>query len=240
MTEMTPRTRDPLRPTAEQIAAARLRIVLNRRTGKPTSPTVEMIARAEPADDAPSHPITSPSRAEALTARQQRVLEVIRDYLDQHGYPPSVREIGEAVGLTSTSSVAIQLRALERKGYLRPDPTRPRAVGTLVSMAASVPVVGRIAAGGTLLTDESDDEAFALPREIVGDGTLFLLLVTDDSMRAAGIAQGDWAVIRQQSTAENGDIIAAAIDGETTIRRFTVPGDNAVILGRLVAILRRL
>jgi repressor LexA len=204
---------------------------------------------------------------EELTARQQRVLEVIRDWLDRFGYPPSVREIGEAVGLNSTSSVAHQLRALERKGYLRRDPNRPRAVGVLPADAdaeelhrprpAYVPVVGRIAAGGPILAEQAIEDVFPLPREIVGEGSLFLLKVVGDSMVDAAITDGDWVVVRQQNVAENGEIVAAMIDGEATVKTFKrrdghvwllpsnpayepIPGDEATVLGRVVAVLRSL
>ncbi len=209
-----------------------------------------------------------------LTLRQRRVLEVIRDWVERFGYPPSVREIGEAVGLTSTSSVAHQLRALERKGYLRRDPNRPRAVGVRPAEAAPeapepadeehsrprptyVPVVGRIAAGGPVLAEEAVEDVFPLPREIVGEGALFLLRVAGDSMIEAAITDGDWVVVRQQPTADNGDIVAAMIDGEATVKTFKrreghiwllphnsayepIPGDEATVLGRVVAVLRRL
>ena len=202
-----------------------------------------------------------------LTARQQRVLEVIRDWVERFGYPPSVREIGEAVGLTSTSSVAHQLRALERKGYLRRDPNRPRAVGVLPAdvdteelnrpRPAYVPVVGRIAAGGPILAEQAIEDVFPLPREIVGEGSLFLLKVVGDSMVDAAITDGDWVVVRQQPTAENGDIVAAMIEGEATVKTFKlrdghvwlmphnaayepIPGDEATVLGKVVAVLRRL
>ncbi|HEX7660277.1 MAG TPA: transcriptional repressor LexA [Pseudonocardiaceae bacterium] len=207
--------------------------------------------------------------APGLTARQQRVLEVIREWLDRVGYPPSVREIGEAVGLTSTSSVAHQLRALERKGYLRRDPHRPRAVGVLATddrqtdEAANqptptyVPVVGRIAAGGPILAEQSIEDVFPLPKEIVGEGPLFLLKVVGDSMIDAAITDGDWVVVREQPTAENGEVVAAMIDGEATVKTLKlrdghvwlmphneayepIPGDEATILGRVVAVLRRL
>ena len=202
-----------------------------------------------------------------LTARQQRVLEVIRDWLDRFGYPPSVREIGEAVGLQSTSSVAHQLRALERKGYLRRDPNRPRAVGVLPPDAdaedfshrprpAYVPVVGRIAAGGPILAEQAIEDVFPLPRQLVGEGTLFLLKVAGDSMMNAAITDGDWVVVRQQEDAQNGEIVAAMLDGEATVKTFKrgdghvwliphnpaytpILGDEATILGRVVAVLRR-
>jgi repressor LexA len=205
-----------------------------------------------------------------LTPRQRRILEVIREWVERRGYPPSVREIGEAVGLTSTSSVAHQLRALERKGYLRRDPNRPRAVGVLppdadieAAEAAArpqptyVPVVGRIAAGGPILAEQAVEDVFPLPREIVGEGTLFLLRVVGDSMIDAAITDADWVVVRQQPSAENGEIVAAMLDGEATVKTFRrrdghvwflpqnpayepILGDDATVLGKVVAVLRRL
>ncbi len=211
---------------------------------------------------------------DGLTPRQRRVLEVIREWVERFGYPPSVREIGEAVGLTSTSSVAHQLRALERKGYLRRDPNRPRAVGVRPADSAHdvsespseqparpspifVPVVGRIAAGGPVLAEQAVEDVFPLPREIVGEGSLFLLRVAGDSMVEAAITDGDWVVVRQQPSAENGDIVAAMIDGEATVKTFKrrdghiwllphnpayepILGDETTVLGRVVAVLRRL
>jgi repressor LexA len=204
-----------------------------------------------------------------LTLRQRKVLDVIRDWVDRFGYPPSVREIGEAVGLTSTSSVAYQLRALERKGFLRRDANRPRAVGMLPPeidpgldpmskpTPAYVPMVGRIAAGGPILAEESIEDVFPLPREIVGEGELFLLRVVGDSMIDAAITDGDWVVIRKQPTADQGEIVAAMIDGEATVKTFKrkdghvwlmphnpayqpINGDEATILGKVVTVLRRL
>ncbi|HWM05757.1 MAG TPA: transcriptional repressor LexA [Actinophytocola sp.] len=218
--------------------------------------------------------------------RQREVLEVIRTWVERFGYPPSVREIGEAVGLTSTSSVAYQLRALEQKGYLRRDPNRPRAIGVLPPDAVPVPadaevgaatlvgedtveetestprptyvpVLGRIAAGGPILAEEAVEDVFPLPKEIVGEGALFLLRVTGDSMIDAAITDQDWVVVRQQPTADNGEIVAAMIDGEATVKTFKrkdghvwllphneayepIPGDDATILGKVVAVLRRL
>jgi repressor LexA len=211
---------------------------------------------------------------DSLTPRQRRVLEVIREWVQRFGYPPSVREIGEAVGLTSTSSVAHQLRALEHKGYLRRDPNRPRAVGVRPvdspPQAAEtpseepdrpkpvfVPVVGRIAAGGPVLAEQAVEDVFPLPKELVGEGSLFLLRVAGDSMVEAAITDGDWVVVRQQPSAENGDIVAAMIDGEATVKTFKrrdghvwllphnpayqpIPGDEATVLGRVVTVLRRL
>ncbi|MBB2913184.1 repressor LexA [Streptosporangium becharense] len=214
-----------------------------------------------------------------LTPRQRKILEVIRDSVQQRGYPPSMREIGEAVQLTSTSSVSHQLTALQRKGYLRRDPHRPRALEvrlpgepvlwvdpdsnnedeTPVSRptAAYVPLVGRIAAGGPILAEESIEDVFALPKQLVGEGTLFLLQVSGDSMIEAAIADGDWVVVRQQPVADNGDVVAAMIDGEATVKTFKrkdghvwlvphnpnydpIPGDEATVLGKVVAVLRKL
>jgi len=211
-----------------------------------------------------------------LTMRQQKVLKVIRDSVARRGYPPSVREIGEAVGLKSPSSVAHQLTALERKGLLRKDPNRPRAVDIRTAdqfdqdnqemdeagfsahpTPAYVPVVGRIAAGGPILADEAIEDVFPLPRALVGEGNLFLLRVVGESMIEAAITDGDWVVVQQQSTAENGEIVAAMIDGEATVKTFRrrdghvwlmpsnsafepIPGDESVILGRVAAVLRKI
>jgi repressor LexA len=231
-----------------------------------------------------------PDPAHVLTWRQRRVLQVIRESVQRRGYPPSMREIGEAVGLTSTSSVSYQLSTLQSKGYLRRDPNRPRAVevrlpgkppmradepvdGMDETVAhdvierdeagaqaahdtAYVPLVGRIAAGGPILAEEVVEDVFPLPRQIVGEGTLFLLKVAGDSMIEAAIADGDWVVVRQQPVAENGDIVAAMIDGEATVKTLKrkdghvwlmpqnvayepIPGEEAAVLGRVVAVLRR-
>jgi repressor LexA len=206
-----------------------------------------------------------------LTPRQRKVLEVIRDSVERRGYPPSMREIGESVGLTSTSSVAHQLSTLERKGFLRRDPNRPRAVEVMVPAAphdvtgegdarptpAYVPVVGAIAAGAPILADQVVEDVFPLPRQLVGDGQLFLLQVKGDSMIDAAITDGDWVVVKQQQTAENGDIVAALLDTEATVKTFQrkdgkvwlmphnpdyspIDGDDATILGRVTAVLRRI
>lgn len=213
---------------------------------------------------------SEPNGTAELSERQLRVLDAIKEWMRNHGYPPSVREIGDAVGLTSTSSVAYQLRVLEKKGYLRRDPHRPRTVGVLVTdqepdntafgiqaNPAYVPVVGRIAAGGPILAEESIEDVFPLPKEIVGEGALFLLQVVGDSMVDLAITDGDWVAVRQQPDADNGDVVAAMIEGEATVKTFKraddhvwlVPhneafepilGDDAVILGKVVAVLRRL
>jgi repressor LexA len=214
-----------------------------------------------------------------LTPRQRKILEVIRDSVQQRGYPPSMREIGEAVQLTSTSSVSHQLTALQRKGYLRRDPHRPRALEVRLPgepalwvdpvgpgedeplitrpTATFVPLVGRIAAGGPILAEERVEDVFALPKQLVGEGTLFLLQVSGDSMIDIAIADGDWVVVRQQPVADNGDIVAAMIDGEATVKTFKrkdghvwlvphnagydpIPGDDATVLGKVVAVLRKL
>jgi repressor LexA len=218
-------------------------------------------------------PMASPAAeliASDLTARQRRILEFIRDWVEQYGYPPSVREIGEAVGLVSPSSVAYQLKELERKGYLRRDPNRPRAVDVrppseLVDdetvraqrpTPAYVPVLGRIAAGGPILAEQAIEDVFPLPRELVGEGNLFLLQVKGDSMVEAAICDGDWVAVRQQPTANAGEIVAAMLEGEATVKTYRprdghvwlmpanpafdpIPGDDATILGRVVAVLRR-
>jgi repressor LexA len=211
-----------------------------------------------------------PPDASGLTPRQHRVLEVIRDSVERRGYPPSMREIGEAVGLTSTSSVAHQLATLERKGFLRRDPNRPRAVEVKVPAVPDdatgegdarpaptyVPVVGRIAAGGPILAEQVVEDVFPLPRQLVGDGQLFLLQVKGDSMVDAAITDGDWVVVRSQQSADPGDIVAAMLDDEATVKTFSrkdghvwllpanadyspIDGDHATILGRVTAVLRR-
>ena len=214
--------------------------------------------------------------ASGLTERQRTILEVIRASVTTRGYPPSIREIGDAVGLTSTSSVAHQLRTLERKGYLRRDANRPRAVdvrGSDETQATSVrtdvdgsdalpeptfvPVLGRIAAGGPILAEQAVEDVFPLPKELVGEGSLFLLKVVGESMVDAAICDGDWVVIRQQNVADNGDIVAAMIDGEATVKTFKrtsgqvwlmphnpafdpIPGNDAAILGKVVTVIRKI
>ena len=224
-----------------------------------------------------------PPDATGLTPRQQRVLAHIKDSIEKRGYPPSMREIGEAVGLTSSSSVAHQLKMLEEKGFLKRDPNRPRAlevflpevmaarrsisgaeestfdetgVGDAMPAAAYVPVVGRIAAGGPILAEERVEDVFPLPKQLVGEGQLFLLEVRGDSMIDVAICDGDYVVIRQQPTAENGEIVAAMIDGEATVKTFQrrdgnvwllphnaaydpIDGNDATILGKVTAVLRR-
>jgi repressor LexA len=261
---------EPLRPTAEQVAAAQLRVILDRRTGRTTPAVVHEIAQTTPADQprpaARPHPgirrprgvteggakrepvpakvltVPGPDDEAALPIRQREVLNVIRAWVQRYGYPPSVREIGAAVGLTATSSVAYLLGSLERKGFLRRDPNRPRAIDVLPAATdpAYVPVIGRIAAGGPILSEQTVEDVFPLPREIVGEGPLFLLRVHGDSMINAAIADGDWVVVRQQPVADNGEIVAAMIDGEAAVTIFRRSEEHVTILGVVVAVLRRL
>lgn len=216
-----------------------------------------------------------------LTARQRRILEFIQISVQTRGYPPSIREMGEAVGLTSSSSVAHQLKVLETKGFLRRDPRRPRAlevcppdehrtepelpqipadvtgIGDAFPEAVNVPVLGRIAAGAPILATEQVEEVMPLPRDLVGSGTVFMLEVRGDSMVDAAICNGDYVVIRQQPTADNGDFVAALLDDEATVKEFRrtgghllllphnpayepIDGDRATILGKVVAVLRRI
>lgn len=244
-----------------------------------------------------------------LTYRQRAVLEVIRASVTDRGYPPSMREIGEAVGLNSPSSVKHQLAQLEEKGYLRRDPNRPRAIEVVAeapvisavpgaaprsdaesaawadrarsgeplrppspapapapvtvvlpeppdSATSYVPLVGRIAAGGPILAEQAIEDVVALPKRIVGEGELFLLEVVGESMIEAAICDSDWVVVRRQPVAENGEIVAAMIDGEATVKTYKrtkdatwllpanpafspIDGTHAEILGRIVAVLRR-
>ncbi len=217
-------------------------------------------------------------RRKSLSEKQLAILDVIQRSVRQRGYPPSMREIGDAVGLASLSSVTHQLNQLELSGYLRRDPNRPRALEVLIELppsteegaarvsesfqsgvqvadAAMVPLVGRIAAGVPITADQQIDEIFPLPRQLVGKGELFMLKVVGESMIDAAICDGDWVVVRQQKTAENGEIVAAMLDSEATIKVFRqrdghtwllprnsnfepIVGDFAEILGKVVAVLR--
>ncbi len=214
-----------------------------------------------------------PPDASGLTPRQTKVLETIRDAVAQRGYPPSMREIGQAVGLTSTSSVAHQLKVLEEKGFIKRDGSRPRAlevflpesmaarraissadessfdetgVGDALPAASYVPMLGR----------KQVEDVFPLPKQLVGDGQLFLLEVRGESMIDAAICDGDYVVIRQANTAENGQMVAAMIDGEATVKTFSrksgqvwllphndafepIDGTHATILGIVTAVLRK-
>ena len=211
-----------------------------------------------------------------LTSRQRKIVQVIEDSMQRRGYSPTLREIGEAAGLASTSSVAYQLSRLEKKGCLSRGPGRPRtAVVRLLTQPQAdrshddieggiteVPLVGRIAAGPPILADELVEDIIPLPRQLVGEGDLIILKVVGDSMINAAITDGDWVVVRRESDVENGDIVAAMIesdmsaDGEATVKTFrksdghvwlvphnpaytSILGDEAKILGKVVAVLRR-
>jgi repressor LexA len=213
-----------------------------------------------------------------LTARQRKIIQAIEDSTQRSGYPPTLREIAGAAGLASLSSVSYQLTTLEKKGYLSRGVGRPRTAVVRPAAdpgskqpagearadvdwrgVASVPLVGRIAAGGPILAQELIDDTFLLPRQLVGDGNLILLKVCGDSMIGAAIADGDWVVVRRETDVENGDIVAATIDGvevEGTVKTFKrsdghvwlmphnplygpIPGDRAEIVGKVVAVLRR-
>lgn len=237
-----------------------------------------------------------------LSARQRRILEVISDAVLLRGYPPSIREIGDATGLQSTSSVAYQLKQLEEKGFLRRDPNKPRAVdvrhlshpdsssitsgrGTSEDAHASdsdareksgattasgsavppessqvtyIPVVGRIAAGSPITAEENIDTYFPMPDDVVGQGDLYMLQVVGLSMKDAGILDGDWVIVRSQDTANNGDFVAALLDGEeATVKEFhrdssgvwllphnedfePIDGTHATIMGKVVSVFRKL
>ncbi|WP_225217027.1 transcriptional repressor LexA [Arthrobacter pullicola] len=229
-----------------------------------------------------------------MTPRQKKILETIQASVTANGYPPSMREIGDTVGLASLSSVTHQLSQLEKMGYIRRDPKRPRAMEILVPLlmhtertgpgtaagtakeqeahsaaqsnvtelttavdTAMVPLVGRIAAGGPILADQVVEEMIPLPRQLVGHGELFMLRVSGDSMVDAAICDGDWVVVRRQPTAENGDIVAALLDDEATVKTFRqrnghtwllpqntryepIMGDHATIMGKVVSVMRSL
>jgi repressor LexA len=207
----------------------------------------------------------------ALTERQLRILQVIREAVEARGYPPSVREIGEAVGLRSPSSVHSQLATLADRGYLRRDPSRPRAIelrfdlDTELSLhpapTRTVPLVGEIAAGAPILAEERIEQAYALPKDLGGEGTLFMLRVRGESMVEAGVMPGDLVVVRKQEAVEQGEMCAALVDGEATVKFFrrtpvgevfldpanpafepipVAPDADAAILGKVVAVLRSL
>lgn len=231
-----------------------------------------------------------PKAAKGLTVRQKKILETIQRSVNENGYPPSMREIGDTVGLASLSSVTHQLSQLEKLGYLRRDPKRPRAMEVLMPLTldggtgipgveapatlrstgglavtelasasdtALVPLVGRIAAGGPILADQTVEDVLPLPRQLVGHGELFMLKVAGDSMIDAAICDGDWVVVRRQNDAVNGDIVAALLDDEATVKTFRqrdghtwllpqntqyepILGDHATIMGKVVSVLRSL
>lgn len=204
-----------------------------------------------------------------LTARQRQILDFIRADIHRRGFPPSVREIGEAVGLSSSSTVHSHLAALESKGLIRRDPSKPRALEVLdyrdneraidYDSVQAVPLVGQVAAGSPILAAENIEATFPLPTSFAGEGT-FVLRVKGESMVEAGILDGDFVVVRQQSTASNGDIVVAMIDEDATVKRFFRESDRVrlqpenpamdpiyvdehvdlAILGKVVALFRRI
>ncbi|CAB4560993.1 MAG: transcriptional repressor LexA [Actinobacteria bacterium] len=208
--------------------------------------------------------------SETLTERQRQILHVIEKSMQDRGYPPSVREIGEAVGLNSPSTVHNHLSSLQKMGFLRRDPTKPRALevrfdtNSEVAMerrpSRHVPLIGEVAAGTGLLAQENVEDLIPLPTDFTGEGELFMLKVRGDSMIDAGILDGDFVVARQQNVAENGDIVVAGIPGdEATIKTFKKSGntitlipsnasmkpmvftsDEVHVFGKLVTVMRRL
>ena len=201
-----------------------------------------------------------------LTSRQLKILEAIKSAMEEKGYPPSMREIGDAAGLASPSSVKYQLEALEAKGWIRRDLSRGRALEVLTpgderfedikpERTHNIPLVGRIAAGGPILAEQNVEELFPLPAAIVGEGELFMLKVVGDSMVDVAICDGDYVVIRAQKDCNKGEIVAAMIDGEATVKTWSkkdghfwllpanddflpIPADDAQILGKVTAVLR--
>lgn len=206
--------------------------------------------------------------ASTLPSRQQRILATIRDWVAAHGCTPSTGQIGDAVGLRSTSSVSKHLKSLEEKGFLRRGTAMARQLDVRPFLAeatrgrssennVTVPVVGDIAAGAPILAEEHADETLTLPRELVGSGTVFGLRVRGESMIDAAICDGDVVVVRRQDEAHSGEIVAAMIDGEATVKVFrrrdghvfleprnpayaVIDGDDAVVLGKVVSVMRRI
>ena len=204
-----------------------------------------------------------------LTEVQSNILEAIVSYRREKGYNPTMREVGEAVGLSSTSSVSYQLSQLRELGFLSKADAGQRAMDVLKSApgmstasrievsdnVVSIPLVGRIAAGGPILAEQNIENHFTLPRELVGNGDLFILKVSGDSMIDAAICDGDWVVVRQQQTADNGDIVAALLEDSATVKVFKqtngqtwllprnsaydpIDGTHAVIMGKVVSVIR--
>ncbi|TQN32320.1 SOS-response transcriptional repressor LexA [Haloactinospora alba] len=243
---------------------------------RPDGVSITAFRPAVSGSDSGRNSSAQPSSAPSLTTRQQSVLNCIHRYVRQRGYPPSIREIGDTVGLSSPSSVAHQLKVLQRKGYLYRDQNRPRAVEIRIpgqppvrswehaaedpasdsASSTDVPVVGRIAAGGPILAEESVENTLTLPKQLVGEGRLFILTVIGESMVDAAITDGDLVVVRQQPDADNGDIVAALLDEEATVKELKrekghvwlmprnasfepINGDEATILGKVVAVMRR-
>ena len=203
-------------------------------------------------------------KSKGISRRQEQILHYIRQETETQGYPPSVREIGRAVGLKSTSTVHGHLSQLERKGYIRRDSSKPRAIEVLPaagvlprSASVTVPLVGRVTAGLPVLAVENIEDYFPLPKDFGEPGTLFMLRVTGDSMIEVGILDGDYVIVRQQENAENGEIVVALIEDEATIKRFfkekdkirlqpensfmePIIVDDVSVLGRVTGVVRRI
>ena len=210
------------------------------------------------------------SNLDSLSDKQREILACINEAITRTGYPPSLREIGDSVGLSSISSVSHQLTQLELRGFIRRDPNLNRAIEILVELDSNpdavrvreddiihVPLVGKIAAGIPITAEQNVDDMFALPRQMVGQGNVFMLKVQGDSMIDAAICDGDYVVVREQKTAENGDIVAAMLDHEATVKVFKqrdghvwlmphnpayepILGDHAQIMGKVVSVLRKI
>jgi repressor LexA len=197
-----------------------------------------------------------------LTQRQQEIFDFVKRYVGEHGYPPTVRDIGKAIGLASSSTVHAHLANLEKLGVLRRDPTKPRAIEVLKDKArevvapAGLPVVGQVAAGQPVLADENIEEYVPVPGIAGGDDGEFVLRVKGDSMKDAGILEGDFVIVRRQETAGDGDIVVALVGEEATVKRFFRENDHvrlqpeneamepirtreAQVLGRVVGLCRR-
>jgi repressor LexA len=197
-----------------------------------------------------------------LTKRQREIFDYVKSYGEEHGYPPTVRDIGKAIGLTSSSTVHAHLANLEKLGVLRRDPTKPRAIEVLVEKAkaavapAGLPIVGQVAAGQPVLAEENIEEYVPVPQIAGGDEGEFVLRVKGDSMVGAGIFEGDYVVVRPQETASDGEIVVALVEDEATVKRFFKEDDhvrlqpendtldpirsrNVQLLGRVVGVCRR-
>lgn len=203
-------------------------------------------------------------KSKVISRRQEQILDYIKAETETQGYPPSVREIGRAVGLKSTSTVHGHLAQLERKGYIRRDSSKPRAIEMLPaagilprSASVTVPLVGRVTAGLPVLAVENIEDYFPLPKDFGEQGTLFMLRVTGDSMIEAGILDGDYVIVRQQENAENGEIVVALLEDEATVKRFfkekgklrlqpenrfmdPIIVEDASILGKVIGVVRRI
>ena len=200
---------------------------------------------------------------EFLSEKQRKIMEFIKSELKTKGYPPSVREICDAVGLKSTSTVHGHLERLERKGYLRRDPTKPRAIEVLTERSAyskdmvDVPIIGKVAAGEPITAIENWEDVLTLPQEMVGPDDSFILKIQGDSMIEAGILNGDLVIVRQQDVAKNGEIVVAMVEDETTCKRFYMENggyrlqpensfmepilvQEVTILGRVIGLIRNM